>query len=332
MILGPTEKVLYYSLDKELWIKQLKTWAYEKKLNTHDLEKWMQENQIHRQLADEEGYHFKFHRIVGKPYVVYYQWNIELLNSSILGIVWPRKVSNYAKNVMRDIFAILPRYDLVTISWGAPGVDTMCHELSLENNIPTIVVLWAWLGYYLQRQQRHLIKKVVDAWWLVISEFKLKQEPTNYTFPQRNRIVAGLSDTVFVPAAGKKSGSLITVDFALQMHTPVASVPASIYDDTSAWSNAYIAEGKIKAIIDFEYFLDRHFILKNLSEQQKSPPSDLSKEHQAIIDLLREHGEQSLEQLSIWLQVPLSALMAEMTILEMQWLVYEVKPGVYGVK
>jgi DNA processing protein len=64
----------------------------------------------------------------------------------------------------------------------------------------------------------------------VLSEFRLKQVPSRWTFPQRNRIIAGLADAVFVPAAGEKSGSLITVDFALQMHKDVYSVPGSIYD------------------------------------------------------------------------------------------------------
>ena len=68
----------------------------------------------------------------------------------------------------------------------------------------------------------------------MISEFKLDQEPAQYTFPQRNRIIAGLSDVLFLPEAGKESGSLITVDFALQMQKPVYGVPNFIFSDKSA--------------------------------------------------------------------------------------------------
>jgi DNA processing protein len=65
---------------------------------------------------------------------------------------------------------------------------------------------------------------------LLLSERKLDQEATTYTFPQRNRIIAAFADVVFVPGASKDSGSLITVDFALHYSTPVVTVPASVYD------------------------------------------------------------------------------------------------------
>ena len=67
----------------------------------------------------------------------------------------------------------------------------------------------------------------------MLSEFKLNSRPERYTFPQRNRIVAGLSDMVFLPEASEKSGSLITVDFARQMHKDVYGTPNSIFSPTS---------------------------------------------------------------------------------------------------
>ncbi len=326
------KKALYYSLDEKLWIKKLRSGDIENIPDTKKLENWMQEKNIKRQIADIDWYHFKFHRISSKPYIIYYQWNIELLNSSILAIVGPRKVSNYASSVMEDIFVSIKKYDIVTISGGAPWVDTICHELSLKNNIPTIMVLWWGLGYYFQRQEHHLIKKVVDNGGLVISEFKLKKSPTNYTFPQRNRIVAGLSDMVFVPAAWKKSWSLITVDFALQAHTSVYTVPASIYEETSAGSNAYLAEGKIKAVVNFTALFDVYFEKKDIHKKQKSFSISLSPEEERIIQYLREYPEATIENIWKWLSLELSFVMSQMTLLEMQSIVYEKTPGVYTVK
>lgn len=332
MELSSSEKALYYSLDPDLWIKQLRIWETEQVYDTATLAQWMKEQWVSWQLADLEGYHFKFHRVPSKPYIIYYQGNIDILNQSILWMVGPRKVSNYAKQVMEDIFGAIKEYQIATISGGAPGIDTICHEYSLEHNIPTIMVLGAWLGYYLQHQQRHLMKRIIDAWWLVLSEFKLKQKPTNYTFPQRNRIVAWLSDAVFIPAAGKKSGTLITVDAALQIHTKVYSVPASIYDDTSAGSNEYIAVGKIKAVSDFHQFLHHHFDKKYLWKKQIPPERNLSPVQRDIIDFLRQQGEQTIENIADGLGKPLNDMMSEITLLEMQWWVYEMKPWVYGIK
>lgn len=106
----------------------------------------------------------------------------------------------------------------------------------------------------MRQRQRELIQRIVQAGGLVISEFKLKKEPTHYTFPQRNRIIAGLSDVLFVPEAGQGSGSLITVDFALQMHKPVCVVPGSIYSSTSAGVNQLLADGKVRAVHDMGQF------------------------------------------------------------------------------
>ena len=66
-----------------------------------------------------------------------------------------------------------------------------------------------------------------------MSEFKIHSKPTHYTFPQRNRLVAGLADAIFLPEAGEKSGSLITADFGVHMHKPVYGTPNTIFSATS---------------------------------------------------------------------------------------------------
>ena len=141
MILSAEEKALYYSLDDTLGIKDLRNGEVETVLSTEALYSRMKKNAIKRCLADTEGYPFKFHKVPSKPYIFYYQGDISLLNMPILGIVGPRKVSSYATKVMEDIFDAMGDYKLVTLSGGAPGVDTLCHDLSLKHGIPTIMVL-----------------------------------------------------------------------------------------------------------------------------------------------------------------------------------------------
>ncbi|USN54284.1 MAG: DNA-processing protein DprA [Candidatus Peribacteria bacterium] len=123
---------------------------------------------------------------------------------------------------------------MVTISGAAPGIDTLVHSRSMSYGIPTIAVLAGGFGYYAKSQQWQYLQKIVAEGGLLVSEYKCYQKPTNYSFPQRNSIVAGLGDIVFVPAAGVKSGSLITVDFALDMNKVVYTVPTSI-SDSSGW-------------------------------------------------------------------------------------------------
>lgn len=111
----------------------------------------------------------------------------------------------YGKKVLETLFGYAGDYDLVTISGMAEGVDQLCHSLSVEHSLPTIAVLGGGLGRYSKRTEREMIQQIVDAGGLVLSEFRLGDQPTNYSFPQRNRIIAGIADLLFLPEAGKKS-------------------------------------------------------------------------------------------------------------------------------
>jgi DNA processing protein len=230
-------------------------------------QKRCQDHSVFVSTQDDSDHHFKFSLIYSSPYVVYALWNRELLHSNILAIVWPRKYSPYATQVMEALFSSLVNYDLVTISWLADGVDKMCHELSIKNHIPTIAILWWWLKYYLESKDRELIQKIVANGGLVLSEFKLNSRPERYTFPQRNRIVAGLSDMVFLPEASEKSGSLITVDFARQMHKDVYGVPNTMFSSTSQWLHQYMQQWLVIPVVNWEWMLGKYFWKKISNEK-----------------------------------------------------------------
>ena len=328
--LSKDQKAWYYSLIDGIGVKDLRvgnilecpdTTVLQQRLNDHNID-WM--------VADELGYHFKFLKVPSKPYIVYTKGNQHVLDMPLLGIVGPRRASSYAQGVMKDFFSVLSQYRVGTISWWAPGIDTMCHELSLQYDIPTVVVLGWGLGHYVQQPNTLLLDKVVDAGGLVLSEFKLKQVPTNYTFPQRNRIIAGLSDVLFVPAAGQKSGSLITVDFALQIHTTVYTVPASLHEVTSIGSNTYLAEEKMRAVVDYEAMLDKYFEKKD-HVTKKTISVDLSPQQTAIMSYLQEQGTRTIEQIADHTDITPSLLLADMTILEMYACIREEDPGHYMV-
>jgi len=112
-----------------------------------------------------------------------------------------------------------------------------------------------------------LIENIVAHGGLVISEFKLFEQPTNYTFPQRNRLIAGLADLLFLPEAGEKSGSLITVDFAIAMKKSVYATPNSLFAPTSSGILQYIETGSVKPIFDLQKFLTNHFTSQDISSR-----------------------------------------------------------------
>lgn len=133
---------------------------------------------------------------------------------------------------MSELVGRLSYYDVVTVSGLADGIDMLAHTESIKQGVPTIAVLGGGLHHFLKTKQS-IIDDIISYGGLVISEFKLLSKPSAFTFPQRNRIIAGLSDLLFLPEGSISSGSLITVDFALSAHKPVFATPNQIRSTSS---------------------------------------------------------------------------------------------------
>lgn len=257
-----------------------------------------------------------------------------LLNKPIVAIVGPRIPSNYAEEVLHMLFNYLAQYDIVTISWLAPGVDQIAHRLSLKYNIPTIAVLWWGIGHYLQKSDATLIDIIVDQGGLILSEFDNDQVPQSYTFPQRNRIIAGLADLVFLPEAGKKSGSLITVDFANMMHKPTYGTPQNIFAPNSQWLLEYIQSGKIKSVIDIDTMLYQHFSWRKKSISQSNQTlknQDFSEQETNLLVCLSEVQEAEIWAIAYHLQTSIECVLPQLTLLEIKNAVHQPSPWVYKI-
>lgn len=312
------EKMLYYSADPSLTIQRLKSWDIDRSIDTSCIHKQIEKYAISCYVSDEAGYHFKCLKIPSKPYILYTRWDTSLLNKDILWIVWPRKPSVYAERIMKDVFQYVSMYDVATISWWANGIDYLTHSYSIEHGIPTIVVLWWGILHYLQWNKGAFLQRVVNAWGLVLSEFKLWQDPTPRSFPQRNRIIAWLCDVLFFPAAWERSWSLITVDFALKIRTPVYTVPWSIYEATNSWSNAYLTKWKVKAVTSFVKLFKKHFHLTTPQISEKEDAIELTVEQQCIIDYISLQDVSS-EQIAVYLDKDIYMILSDLTTLEMMW-------------
>lgn len=295
-----------------------------------------QENNVFVFTWDDNDYHFKFPQIYSAPYVVYGQGNYDLLHKQCIAIVGPRKYSPYANQVMESLFDKLVDYDVATISWLADGVDKMCHELSIKAGIPTIAILWWGLKYYLESKDRELIQKIIANWWLVLSEFKLNSRPERYTFPQRNRIVAGLSDMIFLPEASEKSGSLITVDFARQMHKDVYGTPNSIFSPTSQWLHQYMQQWLVIPVVNWEWMLTKYFGKKTQDRasllNQSNDENLLSIEYSRVVQILQKNPaglklEELVRDTGLWIE----EVMSELTMAEVIWQIRN-DGGVWKVK
>lgn len=286
-----------------------------------ELSQRMESEKVLSYIRNESSYPFKFIKIYAAPYIVYAIWNVDLLNKNILGIVWPRKISHYGSDVLTELFERAKYYDIVTVSWLAEGVDTLGHRLSIKHGIPTIAILGGWLRHFLRGSKRSILREILDAWGLVLSEFKIDQPPANYTFPQRNRIIAWLSDMVFLPEAGKKSGSLITVDFAHKMKIPVYGVPNDIYTANSAGLLEAMQQDLVTPVIDMEKMLDQYFG-KIVSNHQWTIINDkqwlfaVEDESEVVLLLVKNPDWLSLEEIVSQTGLSTEEVMSQLSIAE----------------
>ncbi len=278
-----------------------------------------------------EDYHYKFHSVQSKPYIIHYMWDLSLLDKNILWVVWPRKPSNYSNKILRKLFDYAQKYDLATISGMADGVDQTCHALSVKYNIPTIAILWWWLNHYLKWPNRHIIETIVANGWLVISEYKINFKPTKYSFPQRNRLIAWLCDILFLPEASEKSWSLITADFAYNISRPVYTVPNDIFVSTSVWVNQLLASDKAKLVVDFDDFLSQNFKKSGIKSTSSTKVLNLPPEQDKIINLLSKSGELSLPSIMQKTDLDTDTIMQHITLLEINNHIYQNVPGSYSI-
>jgi len=164
-----------------------------------------------------------------------------------LAVVGTRRFSNYGKEACERIIGGLTGHNFVIVSGLAIGIDSIAHRAALQNKLLTIAVPGSGLDDSVlhPHSNRRLAKEIVQAGGCLVSEFPPKMPAGLHTFPQRNRIIAGLCRGVLVIEAPEKSGALITAAFALDFNRDVFAVPGSILNENSVGTNRLIKMGAI---------------------------------------------------------------------------------------
>jgi len=329
------KEILMYSSHPDITPWDLKNLSnFQDHISIQDLKKTQeifQKNNIKAFTLWSEDYHYRFHSILSSPYIVHYIWDISLLDREVLWIVWPRKPSTYSNRILKKLFEYAKDYNLVTISGMADWVDQMCHALSIKHKIPTIAVLWWGIHHYLKWPHRHIIKSIVEHWWLVISEYKIDFKPTHYSFPQRNRLIAWLCDVLFLPEAGQKSGSLITADFAHKSSKKIFTVPNDIFVSTSFGTHELLSCWKANLLLDFPKFFQNHFSQNQVPKQNQKQKLNLPAEQDQILQLLDQNWTSSLSFLMQKTNLDTDTIMQHITLLEINSLIYQETPGSYKI-
>lgn len=182
------------------------------------------------------------------PFILFYRGNINLLNDRMISIVGTRNITETGIKYCNELINKL-NSQYVTVSGLAKGVDAFVHMLSLKNR-KTIGVIGCGLDIRYPKCNAHLYSKMEEE-HLIITEFPNGMKPLAANFPWRNRIIAALGNKLIVVEAKIKSGTMITVNEALELSKDVICFPYTVYSETGRGCNYLIKEGA-DLICDFD--------------------------------------------------------------------------------
>lgn len=207
-------------------------------------------------------------------------------NHKRLAIVGSRKPTSYGQAVIEHLIVGLSGHPVSIISGLALGIDALAHRLALKHHLHTTAFPGSGLDQSVlyPATNRNLAKEIIDEGGGLVSEYEALQKSAPWTFPRRNRLMAGLSDAVLVIEATRKSGTLITARLALEYNREVLSVPGSIFSPNSAGANQLINDGaKVVA--------QASDILETLGLQTETPAnidlSNLSADEQTLYRIIK---------------------------------------------
>ncbi|SDN27593.1 DNA-processing protein DprA [Alkalicoccus daliensis] len=203
----------------------------------------------------DENYPLQLKHLHTPPSVIYMKGNISLLKeNNLLGVVGARVPTSKINTELEELIAPLVSKNIVIVSGMAAGVDAAAHKTAIAAGGKTIAVL-AFGTDQLYPSSNRLLKQELEEKQLLISEYPPYVKPQKWHFPERNRLISGLSKGVLVVEAKKRSGSLITAETALEQGKDVYAVPGRISDPLSEGTNRLIQDGA-KLILSAEDLLE----------------------------------------------------------------------------
>ncbi|MDF2963521.1 MAG: protecting protein DprA [Paenibacillus sp.] len=227
------------------------------------------------------------------PWVLYYRGNADLLKRPCIGVVGTRTPTLYGRKTAEQLSEALSAAHICVVSGMARGVDSAAHEGALREKGGTIAVLGCSIEHVYPPENK-LLYQTIAGKGLLLSEYPLDTKPHPGLFPQRNRIIAGLSLGVLVVEAALRSGSLITADQALEESRDVFAVPGPISSPKSQGTLALIKQGA-KLVCCVQDILEEYThripdVQSAYSNHTEDLKPRLSADEQIIINLLQNQA------------------------------------------
>ena len=273
---------------------------------------------------EDENYPQMLKEIYNPPAVLYYKGDLNRINfDKTLAVVGSRKSSTYAKDALKLILSGLRNTDITIVSGLAAGIDTAAHNLAIEFGLKTIGVIASGFDYTYPASNKKLYEDLEREHGVIFSEYYPTFEPLKYRFPQRNRIVSGLSYGTLVAEASLKSGALITANLTLEQGRELMCIPGMITNPNTQGIYKLLKNGAtlvteandILNTLDWEVQKQQNLDLKSTLE--------LSEEETKVLSHL-EVEEKNFDELQTLTNMDVETLLTNLTLLELKGIIKKI--------
>jgi DNA processing protein len=277
----------------------------------------------------DESYPQLLKEIPDPPEILYFRGKLKF-EEKCFAIVGTRRCSDYGKRVTLEIARDLTEAGLTIVSGFAPGIDTLAHLAAIEKKKRTIAVLGTGLDEksIYPKSNLKLVKKILETGGALISEYEPGTPGSNFTFPKRNRIIAGLSLGVLVVEAKEKSGALITANLAFSQKKKVFAIPGSIFSKNSKGCHFLIKKGA-KLVENAKDILEELNLASLILEKKKKSEGE-NKEERLILAALKEESLY-VDQIIKKTKLSPAKVASTLTILEIKGKIRNLGANVYSL-
>ena len=261
--------------------------------------------------------------ISNPPLKLYYKGNLDLLKEErLIAVVGTRNPSSYGKLCCEYMVKKMTSANITVVSGFAKGIDSIAHKTSLLTDGKTIAVIASGLDIVYPASNLSLYREIEEK-GLILSEYEAGVKPFKSNFPQRNRIIAGLSRGTIVVESKDRGGSLITADLALEFNRDVYAVPGDVFSEYSKGCNNLIRDARAKSLSNINELLEDY----SWEVEEKNDSNKYTKNQILILNCLS--SEKNLDNILIETKIEQTEILAELMALEIMGVIKSIAGGRY---
>lgn len=279
---------------------------------------------------DDEKYPYMLKQISDPPMVLYVKGDLDSCNlEKTLGVVGSRKASTSAKDVLTKILSEFRGTNVCIVSGLASGIDTTAHQGALGNNLKTIGVIASGFDFVYPTANKELYKKIEDGGGAIVTEYFPTFQPLQFRFPQRNRIVSGLSYGTLVAEAAMKSGALITANLCLEQGRELMCIPGLVSNPNTEGIYKLLKQGATMVTNASDILSALNWEIAT-EKQLKIDFSQFSKEEKAVLNSI-EVEPKGFDKISEETNIEFNNLLVCLTSLELKGIIKQIEGERYKI-